>query len=458
MTSNSSSDAQYFRGKTLTPVSPVPLHVPEPSHIPVLQNQIDPVFNLMSTHIQPATIGSDMISADDATPQGSTETMQANAVAAGLNSEVIDKGSTQNGHNPDQGDKDYVLAFDQEDLAGEAVEKQHADTFPNHSSTSAAQLSAPISAHESHPPYSQHDPITSVLNQTQRPFPDSSQASPDLPKPTQEAPAVQDQHVKSAPNSPGSSDDPMQDDGVNYQALLDNLSPSTATAPSAENITSITTAASSTAPSVLRPSSAQSPIAALPLPPGLPPRPPPQEKPAIHPNYTTEEDIRSYHYPHLPNNNTQTPNVSQPNNPNKPTPSFNHPLPPNASIGSNGLPPPPLATFQQPLSQSVQQPQPSPVLPQSRQSESFAEVPDRSAVTLENNPDETPWPPELEKLYDEFTTEEAKYVAEGVWDRFPPGSRLFVGMLDESDRNAEGGIAVGLANVITDTGGLRKYQ
>lgn len=54
-------------------------------------------------------------------------------------------------------------------------------------------------------------------------------------------------------------------------------------------------------------------------------------------------------------------------------------------------------------------------------------------MTLENNPDEALWPAELEKLYDEFTSEEAKYVAEGVWDRFPPGSRLFVGTLDGNE-------------------------
>ncbi|KAL8721339.1 MAG: hypothetical protein Q9225_001951 [Loekoesia sp. 1 TL-2023] len=429
MTSSPQSDAQYFRGKTLTPVSPVPLHVPEPSHIPVLQNQIDPVFNLMSTHMdQPSTLGSGTISANDASQQDSMQAMQANEVAASLNGELSDRGHAQNGHEPDQGDKDYVLAFDDEDLAEELVEKQHADTFPNYSSTSAAQPSASISAHETLSPHPQNDSLSSALNQAQKSLPDSSQANPEPPQPTQNTSIVPNQDIKSEPGSPGSSDDQMQDGGVNYQALLDNLAPSTSTAPSAENITSTTTAAPSAASNVPRSSSTQSPIAALPLPPGLPPRPPPQEKPAIHPNYTTEEDIRSYHFPHIQNNNTPASNASQPNNPIRPAQGFNHPLPPNASIGSNGLPPPPLATFQQPP-QTTQPPQPSPIPPQSRQQEGLAGIADRSAVTLENNPDEAPWPAELEKLYDEFTSEEAKYVAEGVWDRFPPGSRLFVGNL-----------------------------
>ncbi|KAL8834174.1 MAG: hypothetical protein Q9170_003875 [Blastenia crenularia] len=416
MTSDFQPDAQYFRGKTLTPESPVPLHIPEPSHIPVLQNQIDPVFNLMSTHTSNPGYGLNTL--NDPSQHKIMQAMQANAVAASLNGETTDRGRSANGHEPDQGDKEYVLAFDNEDLA----EEQHADNFPNQSSTSAAQRSASIPAHDPPCPHTHADPLSSALNQTHQSFPDFSQANPDPP---QDASVVQYRDITSVTDSPENSDDQMQDGGVNYQALLDNLSPSTATAPSAENITSITTAAPST---VSRPSSAQSPIAALPLPPGLPPRPPPQEKPAIHHNYRTEEDIRSYHFPHIQSTNTPTSSTSQSNNPIKPAQGFNHPIPPNANIGSNGLPPPPLATFQQPPSLTAQPPQPSPnTLP--RQPEVLAGAADRNAVTLEHNPDEAPWAPELEKLYDDFTSEEAKYVAEGVWDRFPSGSRLFVGNL-----------------------------
>jgi hypothetical protein len=41
--------------------------------------------------------------------------------------------------------------------------------------------------------------------------------------------------------------------------------------------------------------------------------------------------------------------------------------------------------------------------------------------------DEAPWGPEVQKKYDEFLHDERVYVTEGLWDRFPPGSRLFVG-------------------------------
>jgi hypothetical protein len=37
------------------------------------------------------------------------------------------------------------------------------------------------------------------------------------------------------------------------------------------------------------------------------------------------------------------------------------------------------------------------------------------------------WGPEVQKLYDEFLADERMYVTEGLWDRFPIGSRLFIG-------------------------------
>ena len=41
--------------------------------------------------------------------------------------------------------------------------------------------------------------------------------------------------------------------------------------------------------------------------------------------------------------------------------------------------------------------------------------------------DDSPWGPEIQKKYDEFLHDERIYVTEGLWDRFPVGSRLFVG-------------------------------
>ncbi|KAL8681279.1 MAG: hypothetical protein Q9186_002590 [Xanthomendoza sp. 1 TL-2023] len=408
--------AQYFRGKTLTPESPAPLHIPEPSHIPVLQNQIDPVFNLTSTHIaQPPTSAVPMDPEIVSSHSGSSQGPQANPEATSLTNGTIDLGGASKRHEPDQGDRDYVLAFDDED----SVEEEDTNSFPNHSSTSAAQPSASVPIHNSLSPHPSNARSSSVLNETQESLPETSQTSLAVLQPAHNVAVTEHQE------SPDDSDDQMHDSGVNYQALLDNLTPSTATAPSAENVTSVTTAAPSTEPNVPRPSSADTPISTLPLPPGLPPRPPPQEKPAIHPNYTTGEDIRSYHFPHVPNTTTPNTTTSQANNPLKPVQALNHPLPPNASVGSNGLPPPPLATFQQPPSKTA----PGPITPRLRQTGDSTKLADRESVAQESSQDEAPWPPQLEDLYGVFLNEEAVYVAEGVWDRFPAGSRLFVGNL-----------------------------
>jgi hypothetical protein len=45
---------------------------------------------------------------------------------------------------------------------------------------------------------------------------------------------------------------------------------------------------------------------------------------------------------------------------------------------------------------------------------------------------EAAWGPDMQKTYDEFLHNERIYVSEGLWDRFPPGSRLFVGNYDYS--------------------------
>lgn len=161
---------------------------------------------------------------------------------------------------------------------------------------------------------------------------------------------------------------PNTGDAINFQALLDHLSPSSNALPS--------------------PSQSQNNVSSLPAAPNLPPRPPPQE------NHNQTDDIRSYH-PH-----------SQ--------------KPANSSFqGSNQL---------QPLSvrtgdvHSSARTNPSPSTPGQGQP--------RSSDTRSVSPDEDRrWPPEINKLYEDFLDEERKFVTNGQWDQFPVGSRLFIGNL-----------------------------
>jgi nuclear polyadenylated RNA-binding protein 3 len=82
----------------------------------------------------------------------------------------------------------------------------------------------------------------------------------------------------------------------------------------------------------------------------------------------------------------------------------------SAHVGANGLPPPPLASFQQSMKLESQR----------ERKQAAGEVLDE---------DDQPWTPETQHRYDNFLTEERKYVTEGNWEQFPYGSRLFVGNL-----------------------------
>jgi hypothetical protein len=208
-------------------------------------------------------------------------------------------------------------------------------------------------------------------------------------------------------------EDSSAGNGVDFQNLLDNLPSSTAA--SAPPVPGNTIFAGD-AP--ISPQAAVGEASQFSL--GLPPRPPPQEKPSIHPNYNPSDDIRSYHQlPAQTSPSSSNPYASQQSNyqstqgPNALSPA----VAPGTSLGSSALPPPPIASFQQPASVAM-------------------ETQDASPVTKKNGPvdrqptrsdEDTPWGPEVQKKYDEFLRDERVYVTEGLWDRFPYGSRLFVG-------------------------------
>lgn len=55
------------------------------------------------------------------------------------------------------------------------------------------------------------------------------------------------------------------------------------------------------------------------------------------------------------------------------------------------------------------------------------QVPDSPTGTEENEEDNRPFTAEEEEAYDRFLSDERDYVTQGQWDRFPAGSRLFIG-------------------------------
>ncbi|RDW73788.1 hypothetical protein BP5796_07230 [Coleophoma crateriformis] len=97
--------------------------------------------------------------------------------------------------------------------------------------------------------------------------------------------------------------------------------------------------------------------------------------------------------------------------------------PGTSSDPRSGLPPPPTASFRSPPLSAP--PHFSPALPTSGQ-----DNPRQSVETSDGRDDaDKRWSPSVQKIYDKFLSEERGYVAEGLWDRFPNGSRLFIGNL-----------------------------
>lgn len=214
--------------------------------------------------------------------------------------------------------------------------------------------------------------------------------------------------------------------GIDFQNLLDNLSPSASTAPSGPVVTA-TTSSPGRNP-VLQ--EHEQPLAP-PIPDhtyassaGLPPRPPTQAS-ELNSNYPSVEDSTDYHrlLTQASNSSTYVPQTQVENQFANVT-GFAPGIVPGTSSGANGLPPPPLATFQQ--HQAQQKSNSSPEV-NTQLSQKSSKLDRYSARPSNLADDEAPWGPEVQKIYDEFLREERVYVTEGLWDRFPSGSRLFVG-------------------------------
>jgi hypothetical protein len=352
---NPPQEAQRFSGRSQTPESPRPMHIPEPSNIPVLRNQMDPVFNDTATynipHDQsfPSYSGSNRPALDphseehdavqdflrSAEAESSlptepyvpqlTETHQVpNHVNTELNNDTTNGGPTSSSLGP--------------------VVGQH--TVENHAATNSYGATDPVFAQAI--PQDQTDPIN--------------------PAESKDTNTVMSAHE---PNGGPA--------GVDYQSLLDTIAHSASTAPAAETLTVATTGASAA------PSEPDSTTKPLPIIPGLPPKPPVQELPVDYANFQAPESASAQSLFPAPESLR---NVAQQLPASAPGPTFPF-LPPQPT---NLAPATPTQGY--------------------------------TPITSER-----PWSPITQNIYDQFLEDERGYVTEGIWDKFPFGSRLFVGNL-----------------------------
>ena len=461
MTPRSPDEALHFRGKTLTPESPRPLHIAEPDNIPVLQNQMDPVFNDTSTYETQAFVpeGDLQVKQDHhdprAVPRSQVQQSQHNGepsldqhcVAAGTDPAGV-MGNTgqmqglgdQQHQNHQHHQQQYTGSYHTGSFPGNGLRRMNETSSSAAMSTPSTTTTITTTTAEARNEAARNssltalppsDPASSLTHQpfSNRPPPPSS--SNTLPAANEVDHPMMDWTAQSAASEDRLDTQPHDnvpnsgEGGVDFQNLLDNLPSSSSAAPSVP-------AVSETAPSSLQNYASAIPQAtadaegandeALKSSTGLPPRPPPQEEPSTHPNYNPSDDIRTYHQ--LPSQ-TSNPPTSYPsqqhsnnNQSNTGAPALAAAGAPGTSSGVSSLPPPPGLNIQKTESSGAE-PQESSVLKNGRENQ--------AARPPKNGDEDSPWGPEVQRKYDDFLHNERIYVTEGLWDRFPPGSRLFVG-------------------------------
>lgn len=371
MTDSPPPEAQRF-ASSQTPESPRPVHIPEPSNIPVLFNQMDPVFNDTATYN---------------IPHNQTFSPYSDSTRAANDPNHDEQDAVQNflrGAEEENSRLDPATTLPQATdtvIQNDSVESNLVQALA--SSSTRPDLAEPASFQ------SLHDQVQS----TQQPELDASTMNENDNNPTtngHDALASLVDHL-SQPSAPAQSTLHPDQGGIDYQSLLDTISQSASTAPAADPVSAPTTSSSN-----------DQAAHALPSVPGLPPKPPALEN-GVEPQYPDQSptlaDMIAAQAAYQPPQHaeiTESPlfDVNQVSIANylAQAPGQTLPQTPTGVVSSNNL---------------LQRPEPS-----------------RSTDPLERK-----MSPESQSKYDQFLEDERRYVTEGIWDKFPNGSRLFVGNL-----------------------------
>ncbi|ETI29559.1 hypothetical protein G647_02012 [Cladophialophora carrionii CBS 160.54] len=398
-------EAQRF-GRDQTPESPRPVHLPEPSTIPVLLNQMDPVFNDTETynipHNQNFSPYSDSARAMNENDPNDPNANEQDAVQNFLrgaeeeNARLDDPAQLPSTHGQMTQNDPSVEAHLLSALANAPAHPQSSDAHANSPQDQPNKAGDESQTSNEMNPAPEPTTNPDANNDTQNALAASSSDSEPIPT------------VKLEPQSnPG---------GVDYQSLLDTISQSASTAPTADSVSAPTTAASLTY---------QGAQSVLPVP-GLPPKPPTQAPSSDPSNVyafpTVSTDQR------LPFQQVAQEGQSQLVNQEAQHQSVSHDVFTHANgVGSSGSYPASFLPHSVPLQAPGTGAWPPPGNQVSPISPAQSLQPPESTRSAE--PVERPWTPRTQALYDSFLEDERRYVTEGIWDKFPSGSRLFVGNL-----------------------------
>lgn len=426
-TSSEPPEEPYLRSEPnlLSPASPKPFLFPQPTNIPVLEMQMDVGFNQTEVHMSdPSSRNTELRPDAWRDPNEQPPASNDNASSAGPGTAGLDR--------PDAPSEVPNVASDPVQSSAANAQAIPADgeanpvTYANGSSVDAV-LELPSN---DTPPQIPADASLPLPDPGVLPLPDPG-VLPVAPA-AGDVPSVPTETPSQSAATPG---------GVDVQSLLDNLQtsltqgPVANSAPPADGLTVATT--SSFAPPGAEPSvpgaSDSQPLSASGLgapPSGLPPRPPPQEQPLIHPNYAHSQHIRDYH-PHAANSAFQPhARTNSSSNAADPASSTFASSVPTANASSEGLNPSqsspttglvPASAGSVGAENGLRASAVRTPIESRRESKLAAgEIP---------SADDRPWTADIQRKYDQFLEDERRYVNEARWDQFPAGSRLFVGNL-----------------------------
>ncbi|KFZ06829.1 hypothetical protein V501_07036 [Pseudogymnoascus sp. VKM F-4519 (FW-2642)] len=323
-------------------------------------------------------------------------------------------------------DDDYAMTFESDGEADSNSPEDSSEAVDQHEVVQSAP--APLSGSETAP--SPLDAIPSITNTTTERA-DNSSLNPITSPPTTSSepaplaavdggsdPAMSETVQAQSQPPPAHSYESIAKGEIDIQQLLDNITANAEiNATSANGTPTATTVSSPTFPP--GPPGPTGP-STLPSHSSLPPRPQVLQKPAMHPAYASQDDIRKYHAgPSF----AVPPGSTAYRAPGMPMPLISSGAPGTKADARNILPPPPAASFNAPS--SLPAPPSSTLPPHPKQ--------DRAQTSVEagdaEDAGEIQWGADVQSLYDKFLADERMYVSEGLWDRFPAGSRLFIGNL-----------------------------
>ena len=376
-------EAQRY-GRSQTPESPRPVHLPEHSSIPVLLNQMDPVFNDTATYNIPHDQNFSPYSNRNFHDASNEE---HDAVQDFLRGAEAESALAQNPLS-------FPLNKDQDTITTHygTLDSHQTPTIPS----SSGQIANPFSTYSSTSP----DTGTADILPSSTLDPTSSTNTGDQAKKSEVAP-VPAAEPSTAPEIAGGGDG----GGVDYSSLLDTLTNSVSTAPAADAIAAPTTAVSDLVSNPLPVSSIR----------GLPPKPPTQQ---------VSSDLPSQEAQAEPQTSASflgfNPATQESQNQQAKTQAVGLSAIQHQPSEAAPLPAIPVQNYDQPFTQ--QNPFPSQI-DTSTPYQYAVQMPEISSAT------ERPWTPNTQKVYDQFLEDERRYITEGIWDKFPYGSRLFVGNL-----------------------------